>query len=175
MQIEGVNGLGDSGIFSGMLQRELTSLAAELHTICLREDCGALRPYFARHKVLLSPRDGSPSSPATVPPTNEDVLKLLSELVQISRELIRLGYHDVALHSAEIAVQFNMGWDAQLVRAYLLALLGETQDAEELYMQALAALNRLPEADLALLEELVLEHPEEEDLAELLQRVRAAA
>lgn len=164
----GTNGGGEP---DPRLLRELSSFADELHVVYSRAECrGELERYYT-----LFPR-GTLDAPRLEPPRNGQLLNsLIGELLPLSRVLSGLGYHDVALHSAELAERHSPGdgSDAKLTRAYLLALLGETEEAQELYLAAHTELGRIPATDLAMLEDVVRSHPDEDDLAELLVHLRA--
>jgi len=128
------------------------------------------RGRLERYRELFPAAQAPQSQPA-----DAGASRLLGELLPLSQVLIGLGYFDVALQSAEIAANHAPGWEAQLTRAFLLALLGETETAEELYVEAHHALGQIPGEALGQLEELVATHPDEEDLAELHMRLMLLA
>jgi tetratricopeptide (TPR) repeat protein len=96
---------------------------------------------------------------------------LPDHLVPVGRALIELGYHDIALDCMELAGELAPTAESQFARAYLLALLGDTEDAYRAYAAAHQRFGVLPPQELQALEVLLSTHPEEEDLAELYELV----
>ncbi|MDQ3022772.1 MAG: hypothetical protein M3R04_00070 [bacterium] len=96
-------------------------------------------------------------------------------LVPVGRVLIELSYHDVALECMELAGEFDPTPEQQFARAYLLALLGDTEESWRAYSDGHSRFGPVSEAELDALALLARTHPEEEDLVELFELVRGLA
>jgi tetratricopeptide (TPR) repeat protein len=94
------------------------------------------------------------------------------QLVPLGRVLIELGYHDVALECMELAGAFDPAPEPLFARAYLLALLGDTEDAYRAYVDGSRRFGPIPAEELTALRVLANTHAEEEDLEELYELVK---
>ena len=95
------------------------------------------------------------------------LVSIMPKLVPLTKGLAQAGYYDTALACAEAACRCEPTVDMDLIRAFLLLVLGDTQEAASLYNRTLSRLGGLPPEAFGKLHSLALTHAEEEDIAEL--------
>ena len=92
---------------------------------------------------------------------------LLAKLAPLTRALGRAGYYDLAMFTVELALACEATLDLRLARAYLAVVLGETEQASQIYHDVLKTRGRLPREVLEQLAELTVSHASEEDILSL--------
>ena len=97
---------------------------------------------------------------------------MLAKLAPLVRALDAAGYHDLALMSAKIALNYEPTLDLHLDYAYLSLVLGENKEAVRTYAGILRNYGSLNSATLERVEEMSRRHCSEEDIAELCRELR---
>jgi tetratricopeptide (TPR) repeat protein len=100
------------------------------------------------------------------------VAHLLPKLAPTTRALIQLGYYDLALATVKMALSLEPTLDLDLARAYLHVVLGDTEEACQIYQHVLKRLGQIPPQELVRLKALAQEHASEEDIGELVTQLQ---
>jgi tetratricopeptide (TPR) repeat protein len=149
---------------SPQLMARLTRLERQLTKVYENEHCRGRIEHLFR-----------PAQPGPFAPTHELALtQILAHLGPLIDVLIELGYFDVALSAADVARSVNPTAELAFTRGYLLAVLGDTEEAAAQYGEGLRLAGSVPESALTALRVLIASHPDEEDLSELLAVLSAA-
>ncbi|MBN2083146.1 hypothetical protein JW859_13190 [bacterium] len=97
---------------------------------------------------------------------------LLAKLAPLVRALDGAGYHDLALMSAKIALDYEPTLDLHLDYAYLNLILGENKEAVRTYAGILRDYGSIDSATLERVEAMSRCHCSEDDIAALCQELR---
>jgi hypothetical protein len=100
---------------------------------------------------------------------------VLAKLAPLTRLLADQGHYDLALLTVEAALSLEPTIDLDLARAYLFVVLGDMQDAQQIYARIIRRLGAIPRSELSRLMELARQHSSEDDIAELIGHLQSFA
>jgi hypothetical protein len=151
------------------LQRRINNLRQAIAQACAECGCTCLA---RRINPALNERSNAfcPARPDAG--TQRPALDLLPLLTPLSGALSKAGYYDTALECANMAKHCEPVLDVELTRAFLLLVLGDTEEAREIYTTVVRQHGGIPQRAVERVAELAQQHSEEEDIAELLEQLR---
>lgn len=150
-----------SGVFA-----EISKLCREAGCHCLAERLRGFEPATHIHTDACCP-DGSAE--------NKLRLHLLAKLTPLVKLLHETGYHDLALETAQLAMELEPTMDMELRNAYLNLLLGENEAALKLYSRVIKERGSIPARELKFLAQLIKDHASEDDLRDIYQELEPYA
>jgi hypothetical protein len=146
------------------LKRRVNALRLAIAQACAETGCTCLArrisPEFDEHDNAFCP--ARPASASERP-----ALDLIPLLTPLSGALSKAGYYDTALECANVAQHCEPVLDVELTRAFLLLVLGDTDEAREIYTAVVRQHGGIPQRAVERIAELARLHAEEEDIAEL--------
>jgi hypothetical protein len=146
--------------------RRINAVRDAIAQACAEVGCACLARRISQHLDEL----GTVFCPAAGSAQGEQgrsALDLLPILSPLSSALATAGYYDTALECANVAHNFEPVLDMELTRAFLLLVLGDTQEARRIYVEVVNRHGGIPQRAVERLAELAATHSEEEDIAEL--------
>lgn len=123
-------------------------------------------------RKLLGIRQGGENNGCALGPedTGRPSLLLTVRLAPLTRALADAGYYDYALMCVELAMSMEPTWDLDLAKAYLLLVLGDTEEACEIYRRAVKSWGRIPDVEIRRLAQLASNH-HEDDIVDIYRQV----
>jgi hypothetical protein len=155
----------DEALFAH-LARRINSVRDAIAQACADAGCACLARRISHNLDRL----GTAFCPAAGVARGEQgrsTLDLLPLLSPLSSALAMAGYYDTALECADVARNCEPVLDMELTRAFLLLVLGDTDEARRIYVDVVNKHGGIPQAAVERLAELAATHSEEEDIAEL--------
>jgi hypothetical protein len=162
----------NGALLDGRLQWPLTRLFGTVSQLCREIGCNCLAERFASSCAECTPATVACSYAAE---HQRPMIHLMAKLAPLTRVLLDSGYYDIALATVQIALALEPTLDLALARAYLHVVLGDMADASRIYRDVLQRLGTIPQDELRRLTELSRTHAQEEDIAELVNQLRAYA
>jgi tetratricopeptide (TPR) repeat protein len=148
------------------IARQIADLVANVSNALTEIGCPCLS------QKLLGIRQGGEDSACPLQPedTSRPSLLLTVKLAPLTRALADAGYYDYALMCVELAMSMEPTWDLDLAKAYLLLILGDTEEACEIYRRAVKSWGRIPDVEIRRLAQLASNH-HEDDIVDIYHQV----
>jgi tetratricopeptide (TPR) repeat protein len=159
-------------LLDGRLQWPLTRLFDTVARLCREIGCHCLAERFSCNSTACCASAQGCSNAAA---QQRPMIHLMAKLAPLTRVLLEAGYYDIALATVQIALALEPTLDLALARAYLHVVLGDMADASRIYRDVLQRIGTIPQDELQRLAELSRTHAQEEDIAELVDQLRAYA
>jgi len=152
--------------------KRLQQLYRAVAAICAEVGCTCLAERFNSTWINAKPSDVG-VCPACMGQASTVLPHLLAKLVPLIEVLHKAGYHDLALLTTELALQIEPTIDLRFNYAYLALMLGETEEAVDIYRSIVQSRGSIPAAEINRLIELAATHSAEEDIAEVCRELHA--
>jgi tetratricopeptide (TPR) repeat protein len=152
--------------------KRLQELYRAVAGICAEVGCTCLAERF-NSAMLASESKDVGVCPACMGQTSRVLPHYLAKLVPLIEVLHKAGYHDLALLTTELALQIEPTIDLRFNYAYLALVLGETEEAVEIYRNIVNSRGSIPAAEINRLLELAATHAAEEDIAEVCRELHS--
>jgi len=151
---------------NAFIERQIAALAKNVATALDEIGCPCLT------QKLLGIRRGALDGSCPLKPedTSRPSLLLTVKLAPLTRALADAGYYDYALMCVEVAMSMEPTWDLDLAKAYLLLVLGDTEEACEIYRRAVRSWGGIPDGEIRRLARLAHDHAEE-DIVDIYRQV----